>query len=224
MAIRRAVNQDFFKKWTPEMAYVLGFFAADGYMTINNRGGRFWNIQITDKELLERIKEAVHSEHKIGVRTRAGNENTIYRLQIGSKEMCKDLQKLGFNPRKTKSLAIPKVPRKYFSHFIRGYFDGDGNVWVGFLNKKRITPTRVLFAVFTSCSTEFLQALKQRLHAFGLEGGCLYQTKETYARLQFSIKDSLKLYELMYNRYAPIGALFLERKKQVFEKYTKMRS
>jgi hypothetical protein len=28
--MRRTVNQDFFKKWTPEMAYVLGLWFADG--------------------------------------------------------------------------------------------------------------------------------------------------------------------------------------------------
>ncbi|MEK7144930.1 MAG: hypothetical protein AAB794_03715 [Patescibacteria group bacterium] len=58
MPMHRAVNQGFFKKWTPEMAYVLGFFAADGYMTLNKRGAHFWSIQITDKNILEGIKKS----------------------------------------------------------------------------------------------------------------------------------------------------------------------
>jgi len=50
--VYKSVNKDFFKIWTREMAYVLGFFSADGYITINKRGGQFWCIQITDKKLL----------------------------------------------------------------------------------------------------------------------------------------------------------------------------
>ena len=96
------------------MAYILGFFAADGYITVNKRGGQFWSIQIIDQGLLEQIKKAIGSDHKIGVRERRGNESTIYRLQIGSIEMCDDLRELGFNERKTKSLATPFVPDKYF--------------------------------------------------------------------------------------------------------------
>ena len=115
MPVYKSVNKDFFKIWTREMAYVLGFFSADGYITINKRGGQFWCIQITDKKLLERIKKAIKSEHKISARPRSRNESALYRLQIGSIEMCNDLRKLGFSERKTKSLAVPNVPDKYFA-------------------------------------------------------------------------------------------------------------
>jgi len=50
------------------MAYVLGFFAADGYITVNKRGGQFWCIQITDKELLENIKKVISADHNISIR------------------------------------------------------------------------------------------------------------------------------------------------------------
>jgi len=41
MPIYKTKNENFFKKWTPEMAYVLGFFAADGSMVKNKRGACF---------------------------------------------------------------------------------------------------------------------------------------------------------------------------------------
>lgn len=44
MPVYKRVNKDFFKKWSNEMAYVLGFFAADGNMIVNKRGGQFWSI------------------------------------------------------------------------------------------------------------------------------------------------------------------------------------
>ncbi len=221
MPIQKEVNKDFFKKWSREMAYVLGFFAADGYITVNKRGGQFWCIQITDKELLFSIREALTAKHKISERIGKGNNQTQYRLQIGSIEMCTDLRNLGFSERKTKSMSIPHVPEKYFADFTRGYFDGDGNIWAGLSHKERKTQTATLFIAFTSCSVPFLMELKKRLGIFCL-GGCIYRSKRNYVRLQYSTVDSLKLYDFMYNqgrrRYEKCG-LYLERKRNVLERY-----
>lgn len=224
VAAPKKINKDFFKKWTPEMAYVLGFFAADGYITVNRRGGQFWSIQITDKELLCSIKRTVGSEHRIGERLGNTKEKTLYRLQIGSNEMCDDLRKLGFNERKTKSMSIPHIPEKYFTDFVRGYFDGDGNVWSGLIHKKRKRPTVNLIVAFTSCSRDFLECLHERLKTLCVTGGCLYKAKGGYLRLQYSAVDSLKLYDFMYNhKDFQKSGLFLERKRQAFEKYQKLR-
>ena len=225
MPIPRAIDKDFFKKWSPEMAYVLGFFAADGYMTLNCRGGHFWNIQITDRDILEGIKKAIKSEHKISTRTRKGNEQIIYRLQIGSKEMCNDLLKLGFTPNKTKSLSVPHVPKKYFAHFVRGYFDGDGNVWIGYVHKDRETKLRTIRTVFTSCSRTFLEAMQEQLEGFGIHKGVLSKGRGNYYRLTYSVANSLKLSDFMYNHKVPVPeGLFLLRKKERFEEFIKMRS
>ncbi len=203
------------------MAYVLGFFAADGYITVNRRGGQFWCIQITDKKLLEQIREVIESEHKISIRIMNPNEKTLYRLQIGSIEMCDDLRRLGFSERKTKSLVVPNIPQNYSSDFTRGYFDGDGNVWSGFVNSKRKTPTRILQVAFTSGSIEFLSGLLTLLKSEGVHGGSIYRSKiKKFGRLSFGTKDALKLYEIMYNMP---HKLYLKRKKLIFEKFIKMR-
>ena len=224
MPVLKKVNKSFFKKWSPEMAYVLGFFAADGYITVNKRGGQFLCIQIIDKRLLEQIREALQSEHKISTRVMRENESTLYCLQIGSIEMCDDLRKLGFSERKTKNLVIPNVSKKYFPDFVRGYFDGDGNIWMGEVNKKRKTPSLTLTTMFTSCSVEFLEGLRKGLHSFGLKGGSIFQSKANYSRLQFSADDSLKLYDFMYNEHVRLRkSLFLERKRVVFENFKKVK-
>jgi hypothetical protein len=223
--IYKKVNKNFFKKWNRQMAYVLGFFAADGYITLNKRGANFWCIDITDKDLLYNIRDIIESEHKISERIGTENNKNQYRLQIGSKEMCNDLRKLGFQENKTKSLSTPNVPQKYFSDFVRGYFDGDGNVWIGFLNKKRKTPTKVITTVFTSCSYDFLKVLKDRLEIFGITKGVIREMLGNYFHLTYSILNSLKLYNFMYNRgLLDTKGLFLERKKRVFDKYIKLRS
>lgn len=221
MPIYKKVDKDFFKKWTPEMAYVLGFFSADGYMTVNKRGGQFWCIQIGDKELLEKIKIVIQSEHKISERIGKGNRSFMYRLQIGSIEMCNDLRKLGLAERKTKNLSVPNVPQKYFHDFVRGYFDGDGNVWMGTMNKCRKKPTQIMLVAFTSESINFLHSLLHSLKTNGIVGGSIYKVKNSNCgRLSLSTTDALKLSEIMYN--VP-HKLFLSRKKRVFEKFVKMR-
>lgn len=50
------------------MAYILGFFCADGSMIRNKRGAHFIDFQITDGDLLFKIRKAFGSNHKIGTR------------------------------------------------------------------------------------------------------------------------------------------------------------
>ena len=206
------------------MAYVLGFFSADGYITVNKRGGQFWCIQITDKKLLESIKNVVGSGHKISKREGKANEKSLYRLQIGSIEMCNDLRALGIFEKKTKNIVIPNVPEKYLADFVRGYFDGDGNVWSGYVHRERKVTTHVIFVAFTSCSHKFLKQLHTKLNAVGLIGGSIYKPKDKdFCRLQFSTSNTLKLYDFMYNGYVQEDGLFLKRKKSIFEKYIRLR-
>lgn len=220
MPIYKKINKDFFKKWSHDMAYVLGFFAADGYITHNKRGASFWSIDITDKELLYSIKKVIDSDHKITERIRKNNASNIYRLQIGSKEMVKDLGLLGFNARKSSNLKVPDIPKNYIKDFIRGYFDGDGNVWVGSVHKERITQTIVIQVSFTSTSKNFLISLQKVLFGQGLNGGSIYTHKtKNFSRLSFVNKNALKIYKIMYNRKTP---LFLSRKREIFERYMRL--
>ena len=92
---------------------------------------------------------------------------------------------------------------------------------MGQLNKKRKNPRNVITAVFTSASRQFLASLHCMLRKKGIRHGYVWIPKPgTFGRLVFSVNDSLKLYEIMYN--GPHG-LFLERKKLVFERFIKMR-
>lgn len=221
MPIYKSVDKSFFKKWTKDVAYILGFFSADGYMTTNNRGAEFLCFEITDRKLLETIKQTLASEHKI-TRRRSFGKNT-YRLQIGSIEMCSDLRKLGLREGKTKNLQMPDVPVNLVNDFVRGYFDGDGNIWHGEIHKDRKRSMMVIRVVFTSCSKGFLESLKSKLADFNVEKGVISKGKGQYYRLTYSVVNSLKLYDFMYNTLGT-SKLFLQRKKGVFERFIKMRS
>jgi intein-encoded DNA endonuclease-like protein len=202
------------------MAYVLGFFAADGNVIENKRGGNFFSLQITDKDIVYKVRELFESNHTVSVRVGIGNEKTKYRLQIGSKEMCDDLRKLGMKEQKTYTMALPSIPEKYLFDFVRGYFDGDGHVWVGQMNKERKTRHMAIQTGFTSCSKVFLLGLKERLEKYGIKG--FLSCRKGYSRLYYSNIGSLELYRLMYHKDA--NRLYLSRKKVIFEKFKKLRS
>lgn len=199
------------------MAYILGFFAADGNMVASKRGGHYVSLYSADMDILVKILRVMKSDHKLSKRSSISGE--VYRFQIGSKSMYADLLRLGFVGNKASRMRMPEIPRLFVKDFVRGYFDGDGNVWVGFLNKHRITPTRVIQVSFTSGSKEFLVSLHHVLRQFGLNGGCVYSSKtRNFSRLQFSTLDALKLAEIMYNE---CPKLFLKRKKFRFETFQK---
>lgn len=204
------------------MAYVLGFFTADGNMMENKRGAHFIEFQITDKKLLEKIRNVLESNHKITRRKRNFNHKTIYRLQIGSKIMFNDLLSLGITPQKSKTVNLPLIPKRYLSDFVRGYFDGDGNVTVSeYVRKARKNQkAKVILSGFISGSKVFLENLHKKLKELsGISGGTLYYSSRGY-RLYFSKRDSLTLYRFMYGKTS--NTLYLHRKKFVFEKYFKI--
>lgn len=118
------VNVDYFKTWTKNMAYIFGLWCADGYIGRQNKG-YYWGIKLNDidKYLLEKIDIVMGGKHKL-----YKNQNT-YSLVFSCKTIYQDIVALGGVERKSLTLEFPYVPTEYLSHFIRGYFDGDG--WAG---------------------------------------------------------------------------------------------
>lgn len=220
MPIPLIYDKNFFKTWSSDMAYILGFLYADGNIVETKRGNHYIAIYTADKQLLVSMKRCMKSAHKIS--TRLSSTGCVHRIQIGSKEWFSDLGVLGLFPNKTKRMELPVVPEKYFGDFVRGYFDGDGNVWVGMVHKNRTTALTAIQVSFTSGSYGYLKSLHDSLKERGVLGGSLYSSKRgNYARLSLSIKDALKIYEIMYNTSYK---LYLRRKKLVFDKFVKMRS
>jgi len=171
-------------------AYVLGFFAADGCMIRNNRGAHFIEFHITDEDILLKIRKLLSPENTISERKRREYWKQVYRLQIGSKEMFEDLLHLGMTPKKSNTLQLPDIPKKYFGDFVRGYFDGDGNVYANeYRRNDRNKSSVTLLTGFTCGSRDFLETLHLKLREFaGMSGGSLF-SRESYFRLHFSVRD-----------------------------------
>ena len=209
------------------MAYVLGYFAADGSMLLSSRGGYYIEFTSTDRILLEHVQSATGSVHKLNERTSDARRNPkwkpSYRIQIGSKKWFTDLSNLGFTQNKSLTLTFPDVPDTYLGDFVRGYFDGDGCVYFGeHFAKDRNKNRWVFHTLFTSGSFEFLQELWQRvMEIAGIKGGHISPKAKSGYDLVFSHADSLALYRLMYHT-GEVSQLFLPRKREKLEEAIKV--
>ena len=233
---RYSCNIDFFKKWTPEMAYVLGFLYADGDIqdVRDSSRAQYVHFASKDRDILEAIKNALKSEHKIYYRapkkTLYANgkiyENSgIYSLRIGSKKMFNDLLEFGLTPRKSLSVKFPSIPSHYFPYFARGYFDGDGCITIKRgIGKYGQRILKGIAVIFTSGNSLFLEGLRNEAHGFaGLGKRSVYYGKSSRAYyLKYNTFESLKWFKVFYSSNLS-NKLFLERKFNVFKKYFGMR-
>ena len=132
-------NHYFDKIETEEQAYILGFIYADGYISSNTFGVK---VDTKDIDIIEKIKSALQSEHKIvrGINRNntASGENTEYvMLSINDSYFVSKLQELGVLYNKSKILTFPHfLDKSLIRHFLRGYFDGDGSVYITQNNPK----------------------------------------------------------------------------------------
>ena len=123
-----------------EKAYWLGFLYADGCVHSNSNE---ISITLKDRDHLEKFRKAIKSNNKIGesIDKRFSSMPKIYHFSIRDKQLKSDLIKWGCVPNKSLSLTkIPNIPRDFVSHFIRGYFDGDGSLhWLNGTKNFRIS-------------------------------------------------------------------------------------
>lgn len=116
------LDEHYFKKWSNNMAYILGFFIADGTVA---RDAQFISMVQKEKYILENIKKEIGSDQPLYQNKKTG----VYILPLNSKIMKEDIMNIhGIMPNKSSSAKFPNVPEEYMSHFVRGYFDGDGNI------------------------------------------------------------------------------------------------
>ncbi|WP_019413994.1 LAGLIDADG family homing endonuclease [Paenisporosarcina sp. TG20] len=120
---KNKVNENFFKVWTHEMAWVLGLFVTDGHM--HNKLHSVYFSQ-KDERILRLIAKYMEAEY---VLSSFGKTKTTATLIINSKEIKKDLELFGITANKSLTLPFPSIPEEYLSSFVRGVIDGDG--WVG---------------------------------------------------------------------------------------------
>lgn len=194
--IRYDVNQDFFKKWTKEMAYILGYWFADGSIWISNGSYKF-NITSNDVEHLERIRDIMESNNPIYDR----EDDDSHEFRISNKVIYNDILRLGGVPRKSSIARFPKVPNEYVIDFIRGYFDGDGGIS---LRENTNEPS----ISFTS-TKQFIDKLEKHLTFKGRK----YQLGDNTYEIFYDGEYAQYVLKYLYEN----AGLYLERKYKLYE-------
>jgi len=199
------INESFFNSWSRKMAYILGLIVTDG--CISKTGAV--SLCMNEKELLDKIKQAMNSEHKI---TLSKSQKGLYIYKFAREKLVEDLRNLGILPKKSLDIKFPQIPDIYLVDFIRGIFDGDGSVF--FDPRSKNQPIR---SKFCSGSKDFIEKLESCLQRSGLPARTIYEQKTKngiYYMFIYGHKDSKKLFDLLYRNIT--DELFLERKHRKF--------
>ena len=202
-------NEYYFSKIdTEEKAYWLGFLYADGCVHSNNNE---ISINITDKEHIEKFKIAIGAvNHKITETNdkRFPNAKTLYQFTIKDEQLHKDLIQWGCVPQKSLLLnKIPNIPRDFISHFIRGYFDGDGSIALTKDNRNN----NLMYRINIVGTKNFVENLLKEI-GFG------YITKEKRCKEIYYYNCGAKRdFEKLYNFLYKDATLYMERKKEKFD-------
>lgn len=215
------LNEYYFDKTdTPNKAYILGFFYADG-CNLPNKGTISMSLEEHDKEILEKIRLEIGSERELEFieQSKRKNKNNNYKykdmwkLLLFSSHMCSTLNDLGMIPNKSLKLEFPKwLNEELYSHFIRGYFDGDGSLCC------RYTKNNQFRVVFTITSTnnfcgECLNILRERV---GIGGEIYDASSKNGITKVLSISGSKQVKKLLEWLYQD-AELYMRRKYDIYE-------
>jgi hypothetical protein len=146
----RNSKMDFTVIDSEEKAYLLGFIAADA----NISDGPRWAVEITlaekDEEHLLRLRDLLCPDAKLSKSykpdPRGINNQPRCRFAAFSKELVLQLVRWNLGPRKSLTLEFPDLlPISMLTHWIRGFFDGDGctsitngNLGVSFIGTQNV--------------------------------------------------------------------------------------
>lgn len=159
-----SVDEGFFDKWNPKMAYVLGFTYADGNIYKTSLS---WDIQTRDLRLLKRIKKCMNCTYPIHFRPHS------VRLRISNQKLIEGIKGKGLINKKALRMRLPQIPSNYVRPFIRGFLEGDG--WI----VKRSNRNEVDLG-FVSGNNAFLQSLSNLIYRYvGISGRVREKNKIT---------------------------------------------
>lgn len=214
-----AVNETYFDEIdTPNKAYILGFLYADG----SNNPDKCtisMSLQEEDRDILEKIRSEISSEKPLEFLDYTNKHDggytykNQYRLLIFNKHMCETLESIGMMKNKSLKLQFPDIKPELYSHFIRGYFDGDGCIHQRVVSNKRrvvvsITSTEEFCKRLVEISKKYL-GISANYHEAGCHNGI---TNDFVISRQDSVR---KFLDWIYQD----GDLFLKRKHDRYLTY-----
>lgn len=196
-----------------EKAYFLGFLMADGY---NSNKSILLSIQEQDKYILEIFKKQInYTGELIFVPARKESYKNQYLIRFNSVKLCEDMSILGCVKAKSHYTYFPNIKEEYWSHFIRGLFDGDGCIHINYKDKNGNNKLR-----FSIMGNEKLIEKIQKILSIYCNitiNKLYYKNKEKNNICNLSIGGNLQVKRIYKWLYKDCGELFLTRKKEKFE-------
>jgi len=206
---RYSFNTSFFNKIdNEEKAYWLGFIYADGYLIENQHNGLGITLGIKDKNHLVKFNESLSSNHPVkeyrgkSAYSKSGFVN-FCRVHLMGEEVKNQVKKLGVIPNKTKFLTFPNdtiISSNLISHFIRGYFDGDGCIHLDKSN---------CFRVILAGQKVFLDVIVEKLNIKE------YTMKERQGCFELQINKQKNMNDFLSKIYSN-STIYLDRKYNLF--------
>lgn len=214
-----AINENFFSRWSPEMAWVLGLLCTDGNLSSHGRRVTFTSIDI---DVLEKVKAVMGFEGPI---SRVNKQSQAHRIMICRARIYDDLLALGLTPAKSLTLKWPKIPPQFMRHFLRGVYEGDGSYCLAGRERSSLKISLV------SGSDIFIRGVQEelsKLHAFANRGMAL-----RYYKIDTGVKNPL--YRLEFAAYTAVEEFYwklyesvpewmsMSRKRAIIEAFLDMK-
>ena len=218
------LNENYFQELdSKDKAYFLGFIYADGFITKPSHGQNILGLTLAEIEPIDKFKKYIQTNKKVGYYKKTSsysNKSYEYKLALNSDKLVSDIEKLGVVERKTLTLTFPNLREDLIPHFIRGYFDGDGSVFLHKDSREEYSYNEYLG--INICGTkEFLIALTKHL-PFLEEGQCVYKEKRRKTNCwNLKMTSNIRSLELYHYMYKDCNDLYLSRKREKFENFIK---
>ena len=195
---------------TQEKAYLLGFMYGDGCISSYKvEGGRIRystkiSISKIDEDLIFSLKKHflffnLNSFDYVKYNPNCGKQTSIAKE---SKELYNDLLLNGVYPRKSyenkDKLHMPNINPELISHFIRGFFDADGSVYI------RKNRPNLITIEFSSVAREFIYEINSYLKNIHINSWRIRDRHPSkgrqtcYLLSYINTSDILKLIDFMY--------------------------
>lgn len=219
------LNQNFFETIdTEEKAYWLGFLYADGNIR-KHKNQSVIQFKVGDREVIENFLKSLNCNMPVGEYTNWAGKD-VFGIHLTSDKMFEDLCKHGCIPNKSLILKFPTtVPENLTSHFIRGYFDGDGSVYINkkkWIKTPKTNPTiyyNDVLGISFNGTKEMLEAINEKIKIGTVTKENRHPESNTWY-IRSTRKDTVEnFYDYIYKD----SSIYLTRKKEKFENYFKER-
>ena len=200
------LNENFFDEMNEKSSYWLGFIYADGYVRMKDNKSGELKIKLKDTDI-DHIKMFLKDiECEKPIQCGIDGKSKFCKVSVYSNKLVKRLFSLGCVNNKTQKIRLPKLKKNHMSHFIRGYFDGDGSI-----SKLKNRPNSFTVSV---CSNIIFNEELIKFLGFGKT-----YVYENYSVIKFSrILEIIKFRDYIYSDAVTLLERKLNKFKQIKEK------